>query len=215
MIWVDNDMKHEPILVCQGDDEVEILVVEIKVATLTIRLITGFGPQESASKDVIRTFYCRLDEEIESALNNGCEVVLELDANAKLGSCVIEGDPDEMSHNGKQLWNIIERHCLEVVNSSDKCQGLITRHREKVTGIEQSIIDFIIISRNMVQYVEKMEIDDSRVKVLTKFVSKKGTKKIVKSDHNILSCQFNINVAGLQHVRKEIYNVRKEDNLKK
>ena len=39
----------------------------------------------------------------------------------------------------------------------------------------------------MLDYIEKMKIDDDRIHVLTKYASKTGIKKRVESDHNILS----------------------------
>ena len=38
------------------------------------------------------------------------------------------------------------------------------------------------MSENIVPYIEKMEIDDNRIKTLTKFTSKNGVKHITKSN---------------------------------
>ena len=39
----------EPIWIAEGDDEVEIIVIEIKMEDLKIRCICGYGPQENES----------------------------------------------------------------------------------------------------------------------------------------------------------------------
>ena len=58
-----------------------------------------------------------------------------------------------------------------------------------------------------------MTIDEKRENVLTKYLSKKGEKKLVESDHNILSCEFNFSVKRTREIRKEVYNIRNEDDL--
>ena len=75
----------------------EILVVEIKICDIPVRLITGYGPQESAGLDKRLSFYSRLDEEIASAQESGCGVLIELDCNAKLGDQIIKGFQHKMS----------------------------------------------------------------------------------------------------------------------
>ena len=50
--------------------------------------------------------------------------------------------------------------------------------------------------------------------MLTKFVSKKGEKQVIESDHNVLSCQFSIKVEKVIPQRREVYNMRNKDNLR-
>ena len=53
-----------------------------------------------------------------------------MDANSKVGETVIENDPCSMTDNGRVLLDILERHDLLIVNATEKCKGLITRHRK-------------------------------------------------------------------------------------
>ena len=79
---VGNSLNLDPVLVSQGDcDEVEILVVQIKVGNVPIRVITGYSPQEMLPNS--QDFYSRLDEEIESSIIAGCGIIIEMDFNAK------------------------------------------------------------------------------------------------------------------------------------
>ena len=214
VIGIDNAMDCEPVLVSVGDNDVEILVVEIDIKIMKIRLITAYGPQEDASDEAIKNFYARFEEEIDSSESNNCETIIELDCNAKLGKEIIKNDPKEMSDNGKVLFDIVKRRNLFVANSSEKCQGVITRRRETRTNLEESVIDYVIVSENVSKFIDKMEIDEDRTKVLTKFASKNGAKKLIKSDHNILKCEFLFSAPKRGKCRNEVYTLRNENNLK-
>ena len=64
MMGIRKDIQGTPVKVGPQDEEVEILVVELELKKLTIRFITGYGPQEDDSEDKINSFYCALEEEI-------------------------------------------------------------------------------------------------------------------------------------------------------
>ena len=73
-----------------------------------------------------------------------------MDANAKLGPDLIQGDPHVKSPNGKLLEAILERHALCVVNGIvAKRKGIITREKITVAGVERSVIDFVIVSHDL------------------------------------------------------------------
>ena len=92
-----------------------------------------------------------------------------MDANSKLGSHVIVNDPHKQSPNGKILEGILVRHALIVANSlSEKCIGSITRKRCTSLGVEESIVDFIIFSEDMEDFLVSLEIDETRKHVITK-----------------------------------------------
>merc|ERR1712105_411173 len=103
------------------------------------------------------------------------------------GSEIIPGDINEISQNGEFLKAIIEKHNLFLGNASNKCSGKITRQRVTVNGIEKSILDYIITSQNIAQFIDNIEIDDKREKVLTSY----GKRKI-ESDHNVFIANLNI-----------------------
>ena len=67
----------------------------------------------------------------------------------------------------------------------------------------------------MLQFLIKMEVDENRINVLTKF-SKKGGKRLKESDHNLLSLQMNIpwSIKPI-NLRKEIFNLKNVQNQQK
>ena len=134
--------NFEPVLVPSTDSSnasQNILVVEANLGKSRIRYINAYGVQENSSKKDKMEFYSSLDQEIENALSNGCLMCLQMDANGKLGSEIINEDPNLMSPNGRILFDLINRKSLIVVNGTDKCHGLITRMRAKGKVVEESV----------------------------------------------------------------------------
>ena len=107
-----------PKLIEEYDDEFELLVVEIKLKGKQIRVISGYGPQENWVEEKRRPFFTALETEIERAMMAGKSLIVEMDANRKLGTKYIAKDPHEMSQNGAILASIVERQQLIVVNGS-------------------------------------------------------------------------------------------------
>ena len=87
--------------------------------------------------------------------------------------------------------NFLLENDLIVVNGLEICEGKITRFQETVNRTEQSIIDFFVICRRFLPFVNKMVVDEERKHVLTKFCTKRGVKSIKESDHNTLILELN------------------------
>ena len=93
-----------------NNEEFELLVIEIKIAHAEIRIMTGYGPQENWPEQQRIPFFLALEEEIVKAELAGKSILIELDANSKLGCELIPGDKHCQSENGKLLAGIIVRH---------------------------------------------------------------------------------------------------------
>ena len=157
--------------------------MEVIVANKEIRIISGVGPQENQAEAERLPFFLTLEKEVNKAEMAGKSVFIEIDANSKLGTDKVPGVNQVISPNGKLLADVIDRHALSVVNGLDRCEGVITRKRTTINGVEESTIDFVIVSADIVQFVEKMMIDEKREHALTKLVRNKPK---VESDHNPL-----------------------------
>ena len=198
-----------PVLVSEYSKDFELLVVEITINKKAIRMITGVGPHENKRKDIRMPFFLALEEEITKAELEGKSIYIELDANSKLGPERLPKDKHPMSNNGKILAAIIDRHALFVVNSSDKCKGSVTRRRVTTERIEESSIDLVITSSDMIEHLVSLEIDEERKHVITKLASKKGQMSKVESDHNVLISKFNLKWhTTKKHEKNEIYNMK-------
>ena len=204
----------DPVLIHEGDDVVELLIAQGRINNHNIRFFNAYGPQED--EDRVLDFYVKLEEEIQLAKDNNCYILIEMDANAKLGYGVIKNDPNPQSKSGSLLWALVQRNNLVVVNSTDVCSGVITRHRVTKTNVEKAVLDYIIVCEELFRHVNEMVIDESRSDVLTKYASKTGRGKVVKSDHNLLTCTFDITyTASTKAPRLEVFNFKDEEGQKK
>ena len=186
-------MGLKPVLVAEYSEQFELLVVEIQVANISIRIITGYGPNEIWEDKERLPFYIALEKEVASPELEGKSILIAMNANAKLGEKYIPNDPKSMTKNGKVLADILNRHALVVVNGiKDRCTGLITRERITINGAEKSVIDFVIASHDIIKHLDYIHIDDQRVHVLTRNRKTKTGVDISKSDHNIIETKFNI-----------------------
>ena len=59
--------------------------MQIKAGDVDIRFINGYGPQECDNKINVNSFWQEIEIAIESAKEENCLVILQMDANAKLG----------------------------------------------------------------------------------------------------------------------------------
>ena len=197
-----------------SDDKENILVVQVKIGTKDVRLINAYGPQDSSNEDSTMEFFNDLETEVMRSKLSGAMVCVELDANSKLGSEVIPGDPNEKSENGKKLHKFILENDLIVVNSEELCTGTITRYRKTINSEEKSVLDYFIVCRQFYNMVVKMTVDEERKYCLTKYSTKTGSKQCKESDHNTLFLELNITWNTLFNEvdeRIEIFNFRNSE----
>ena len=206
----------DPLLITK-DKETEILVIQVNVNGNNIRIINGYGCQEDDDQCEILNFWQRLEEEIIEAKNEQCAIVIELDANAKLGGKQIKGDPNMLSNNGKIMSSILERQNLFVGNKLSNGKGVITRKRTLVDGtVEESVIDYILLCDKMVEFVEDVIIDENIDYVLKHLHKHKKSDKIITSDHNMLYCRFNIRIHNVKRTeRTEVFNFKDSEGKRK
>ena len=171
------DVNLDPIIVPSDHEDAEILTVQLSLGSTQIRVINAYGPQEDENSNKLFTFWQKLEQEIILAKDNFCLVLLELDANAKVGFEVLDQDLHSTSGNGKTLLEMIMRQNLYIANTFDQCQGVITRQRHTVNGIEKSVLDYVIICDKLKDFFNTMIIDEARTHVLTRFTVKNGIKK--------------------------------------
>ena len=139
------DCNLSPLLISSGSNEEEILIIQAQVGKHSIRINNGYGPQETEVKEKIYSFWEEIEKEIINAKEANCFILLQMDANAKLGCEVIKNDPNQMSENGMLLYNILKRQNLSCLNAHRLCEGSITRHRKTIFGDEKAILDYIIV----------------------------------------------------------------------
>jgi exonuclease III len=131
------DENLMPVLISTGkEDDSEILTIQLKAGNHDIRIINAYCPQEDDSnKDVIYRFWQEIEEEITNAKDDNCMIVIQMDENAKIGKKHVKNDPNDDTHNGGILIDVVERQQLAIVNTMELCKGVITR--ERITAIQK------------------------------------------------------------------------------
>ena len=206
----------DPILIEEYSEDFELLVIEVKVGGKEIRIISGYGPQANWPKEERTPFFNALEEEVIKAKSSQKAVLIQMDANSKLGPNIVKGDPHAQSNNGKILAGILERNDLIVINSLEKCKGKITRQRLTKNKKEESIIDFVIVCEEMEEVIEEMIIDENKEFALASYRKTKTGAKIKLSDHNSLVTKIKAEWKKEEpKLRIEIYNFKDKDGIEK
>ena len=82
----------KPVLIEEYSDDFELIVIKIKAGNKDIRIISGYGPQENWPEAARKPFFLALEEEVVKAELAGKSLIIEMDANSKLGPQLIPGD---------------------------------------------------------------------------------------------------------------------------
>ena len=176
--------------------------------------MTGYGPQECWDSNIF-SFFFAIDKEISAFKLLGNSVIISMDANSKLGPEIIPGDPYRQSPNGNILAGIVNRHALCVVNGmKEKRKGLITRQRNTETGNEKSIIDFVIVSNDLMEHIDEIHVDDERTHVLTKNTKTKNGIVYSESDHNVINTKIRLKWYPQESKAVEVFKYSDKKALK-
>ena len=197
-ILVRNDMKHN--VACHVSvRNIEIMWVSLRrKQSAPLMIGVYYGKQETrTAKNDIEHEMALLKEEILEMKNEG-EVLLTMDANAKIG---ILGE--EISRNGEKFLKVIDDTDLIIMNRSELCKGKITRkHTKKETEI--SAIDFVLATRETKTWITEMIIDEDEMWKIT------GKNP---SDHNTILLSLYIPCVDKGKTLKTItWNIKANDD---
>ena len=198
-----------------SSSENDILVIEVEVGDHRIRVINGYGPQEAQNhqeRKTVHDFWQEMENQIIKAKDDHCKIIIQCDANAKLGNKLFSKDLHNQTENGSILYDIIQRQNLHILNTDQLCSGSITRHRSTKCGEEKSILDFIMVCDGLKICFEEMVIDEARAHVLTKYSTTKGVQTRIESDHNVLFAKFGIKYQEVRlKTKREIFNFKNSE----
>ena len=206
-------VSQKPVLISEYSEIFELLVVQVEVGRNQIRVMSGYGPQENLETDKRMPFFSVLEEEVVRAKVANKSIIIQLDANSKLGKDMIPGDPHDQTPNGAALAAIVKRNALTVGNSlGNRVKGLITRRRSTENGQEESIIDFLIVSDDLVDDVKEMVIDEKKEHALAVVRRKNGIVKVTTSDHNTILTTFRLEWSNSDRKeRVEVFNMKNKE----
>ena len=112
--------KFNPSLVEADYKNPDILSVQCKIGTSSVRLINGYGPQESDPSSDKLEFFTVFESAIKSAHLNGNLICAQLDANSKIGKENMASDPHHISANGQLLTLILPHKYLNQIGPKNE-----------------------------------------------------------------------------------------------
>ena len=199
----------KPVWISEGDDDVEILVVEIEIMDMKIRCICAYGPQETDCIDRKEKFWAKLTDEVDNAKLNDCATIIQMDGNLWGGPEVVRNDPKVINNNGKLFKNFLRNNPqLTVGNNLDICEGSITRSRKAGNKVEKSILDFFIFCDLLTPFISGILIDESKLYALSSYSKLRGR---IHSDHNTMVAKFNLEFFKKKPPRDEYFNFKNRE----
>ena len=203
------DKSLDPVWINEGNDDIELLNVQVDFDGFKVRCVCGYGPQENASLEKKTSFWTQLSLEVEGAQEAEVGLIIQMDGNLWAGDDLIKGDPNQMNNNGKHFKEFLKSHgYLTVVNSLSLCEGLITRSRITKIKTEKSVLDFFIVCDRVLPFVRRMVVDEEKQYALSSMHTKKGVSYKKDSDHNPLILWLEMSICSKKADRKEYFNFK-------
>ena len=198
----------EPAFISEGDDNTEILVIEINLG-IKIRCVNGYGPQENDLNSKKEKFWERIGLEAEEALKDGKGFIVQMDGNLHCGQEMIPGDPNPINSNGKHLKQFLEKYPhLNIVNSTTLCVGTITRKRVTKDRVEEAILDLFICCDKIMSLITKMVVNEDQK--LARFTK----DRVIESDHCPVELYLDLKHPNKKKERIEIYDYKNVESQK-
>ena len=203
------DKNIESILIREGDNVIEAVVVLAMIANIPVCIVTAYGPQENANKEKKEKFWEFLGEETNKAEVENQGLIIQMDGNCHVGNDIIKNDPNNQNINGRLLVEFLNRNpSLILANKLNICEGNITRKRVLKNRTEQAILDFILLNDKIGPYLNKMVIDENREFCLSNFGQMKKNRRVIETDHNTIFADFDITLPKRKPERIELFNLR-------
>ena len=158
------------------------------MATISVRIILGYAPQETDNADARESFFTELDVEVTNCLIANDLPIIVGDMNAKVKNK--DGQITHASRNGKLLMEIVQNDQLEILNFHERCSGKWT-HVIRTTGAA-STLDYVITSNEVTKCVEKITIDEECLLCPFRIEKYKSKSEPKYSDHNAIITELKI-----------------------
>ena len=149
--------KHTKRLINTETIEQELIWIEYKPPSYQPLYIGIFyGPQEKENKEETEAQYAQIITEIEQLKQKG-KIILTGDFNAKLsiGTTKIT---QEQTRNGKYLQDLIDQTNMKPISITEITPTWTRENRKN--SEEKSIIDYILVSKNVVNQIKELKIDN-------------------------------------------------------
>ena len=171
-------------------------------------LAVVYGPIESrVDISVIEDWYFELEKEYSTYQDEKVLIIGDINAHVGNDHLGVEGNHEQTNKSGVILRSFLDRRDLSLVNNSEKCTGKWTR--EDPSGAK-SILDLVIGNNIMINQIRKMKIDEDHKYKISRKKKRGKSFQIVKSDHNTILIEIDIEYSKVNKVVNKIWNIRDE-----
>ena len=149
-----------PMRLYEPNDTINMLGIRIEVAKNNFqRFYTSHMKQVSVNaKEIIRDQFSEIRQQFRQAAVCSEGMLLVCDANVHVGSSGIPGCEDVQNWAGAEMMSLIQEEGLQLVNSMEYCQGVVTRVDPR--NGNKSTLDLAICNKYLIDEIQKMVIDE-------------------------------------------------------
>ena len=159
IIGIREDVKDKYVVIETKSEEFEATWIKFSNENnINIRIGTVYAPQECRTKiQVIKKMYKNITNHILDARKLGENIIIVGDFNTKIGK-YINGNRTEVSKFGQIFLDLLKNEEMEILNINKNCKGKWTR----LEGETKTIIDYVIVEKTQVKYLNEMIIDENK-----------------------------------------------------
>ena len=179
-----------------------ILTGRIYIKNTIIRLIAVYGLQETSPSEDRSDFFSDLGAEIENCLLHDDNLLVVGDFNAKIDS--LNDKMISLSPNGSLMLDLINSYDLDVLNFHQECSGKWTRVKKKKDKIEKSVLDYVLCTKQMSNFVSAMEIDENHLFTPFSIRKSKNNTSQIFTDHNSILCNFKLTPTAVTKTKQNV-----------
>ena len=161
---------------------------------------------------VIEDWYFELEKQYSTVQDQNVIIICDINAHVGNDYLGITGNHEGINKSGEIARSFMERRDLTLINNTSICNGKWTR--EDPSG-SKSILDLVITNRTMTEQVQKMVIDEDHKYKMSRKKKKGKTVTEIKSDHNTILVEINLEVVKPHKQTLKTWNIKNEESWKK
>ena len=158
---------------------------------------------------VIEDWYFELEKQYSTVQDQNVIIIGDINAHVGNDYLGITGNHEGMNKSGERARSFMERRDLTLINNTSICNGKWTR--EDPSG-SKSILDLVITNRTMTEQVQKMVIDEDHKYKMSRKKKKGKTVTEIKSDHNTILVEINLEVVKPHKQTLKTWNIKNEES---
>ena len=170
----------------EGEKDDEYLIVRIGAFSPALNVVNSYGEQRKNKKEDVEEKWDTLKKKLEEIRMRGefCVFAGDLNKLVGQGSLGVPGNHKEISLGGKLLRELLATGNWVLVNGlgQETVEGGPFTRIDPASG-NMSCLDFFIVSKELLPFVEKLIIDKERKMTPARAVRDKKKYKLVYTDH--------------------------------